>query len=155
MSLSRIPSADGYQPVSTFNSHGCSQQRDQENYGIIYSGDFRPASLPGETGMVYPPLRVEVVPPLGEEWWPRTKDMRKRPAPPIPPPNMIFPSKDLPCQSRVDYRRLCEVEHSIRCRNIGLVDGESLGFLQGFAARLGLRHGDGDNVEDVDVMDLS
>lgn len=35
------------------------------------------------------------------------------------------PSNVLPVQARIDYRRLCEVEHNVCCKDVGLVDVDS------------------------------
>ena len=40
--------------------------------------------------------------------------------------NATHPSAALPLQARIDYRRLCEVEHNIRCKDVGLVDIDSM-----------------------------
>ena len=33
------------------------------------------------------------------------------------------------CKRRIDYRRLCEVEHNVRCKDVGLVDIDSMIYL--------------------------
>ena len=43
--------------------------------------------------------------------------------------NVDHPSMALPPQVRIDYRRLCEIEHTVCCRNIGLVDVDSMSHL--------------------------
>lgn len=40
--------------------------------------------------------------------------------------NASHPSSVLPPQVRIDYRRLCEVEHNVRCKDVGLVDLDSM-----------------------------
>ena len=40
--------------------------------------------------------------------------------------NATHPSAVLAPQSRVDYRRLCEIEHNVRCKDVGLVDIDSM-----------------------------
>ena len=40
--------------------------------------------------------------------------------------NATHPSAVLPVQARIDYRRLCEIEHNIRCKDVGLVDIDSM-----------------------------
>ena len=37
----------------------------------------------------------------------------------------------LPLQARIDYHRLCEVEHNVRCKDVGLVDVNSMNELLG------------------------
>ncbi|KAK2757516.1 hypothetical protein FQN53_008443 [Emmonsiellopsis sp. PD_33] len=106
-------------PISTFNRQGCSQQPDQANYGIIFTGDTAPLALPGELGMTEPPLRIQTQRLIR----PASLQMRLN-EPSIEP--WELPSTHLPCESRVDYRRWYEVEHNIRCRNVGMLDHESL-----------------------------
>lgn len=36
-------------------------------------------------------------------------------------PSMVFPT-----QARIDYRRLVEVEHNVRCKDVELVDVDSM-----------------------------
>ncbi|KAK2804116.1 hypothetical protein FQN50_006744 [Emmonsiellopsis sp. PD_5] len=106
-------------PISTFNRQGCSHQPDQANYGIIFTGDTAPLPLPGELGMTEPPLRIHTQRLIR----PASLQMRLN-EPSIEP--WELPSAHLPCESRIDYRRWCEVEHNIRCRNVGMLDHESL-----------------------------
>lgn len=40
--------------------------------------------------------------------------------------NAAHPSSVIPSQARIDYRRLCEVEHNVRCKDVGLVDIDSM-----------------------------
>ena len=40
--------------------------------------------------------------------------------------NVTHPSNVIPSQARVDYRRLCEIEHNVRCKDVGLVDVDSM-----------------------------
>lgn len=47
----------------------------------------------------------------------------------IKPPirvNAAHPSTVLPVQARIDYRRLCEVEHAVRVQDVGLVNVDSM-----------------------------
>lgn len=84
--------------MSTLGFRGCSKQPDQENYGIIFTGSQPPPLVPGETGMTKQPIRVI----------------------------SAHPSDVIPSQARIDYRRLCEVEHNVRCKDLGLVDVDSM-----------------------------
>ena len=40
--------------------------------------------------------------------------------------NATHPSDVIPSLARVDYRRLCEIEHNVRCKEVGLVDVDSM-----------------------------
>ena len=98
--------------ISTFKLTGCANQPDQENYGVIYTGSLPPdlllgEKLPGEGGMTKSAVKVEA----------------------------SHPSMVLPSQARIDYRRLVEVEHGVRARNVGLVGMDSMqGLLEGLEA---------------------
>ncbi|KAL2818056.1 hypothetical protein BJX63DRAFT_82899 [Aspergillus granulosus] len=137
-------------PISSFNGDGCSQQQDQQNYGAIFTGDrSQAANLLGTTEMRYPPVSVA---PMAPKPWPH-KVLLMTDVPPAPP-NSELPSLELPAHCQIDYRRLCEVEHNVCSRNIGLVCRESLNILEDYAAFIGLTtrylH-----EEDDDRMDLS
>ncbi|KAL2828809.1 hypothetical protein BJY01DRAFT_255254 [Aspergillus pseudoustus] len=137
-------------PLSSFNNQGCSQQLDQQNYGVISTGDrSQTANLPRETGMIHPAVYIA---PMAPKLWPH-KVLPMMDVPPAPP-NSELPSLEVPAQCRIDYRRLCEVEHNVCSRNIGMVCRESLNILEDYAAFVGLRarHPASD---DSDGMDLS
>ncbi|KAJ0421308.1 hypothetical protein BJY00DRAFT_282494 [Aspergillus carlsbadensis] len=137
-------------PISSFNGHGCSKQQDQRSYGVIHTGDLSQASsLSGERGIIYPPISIASVAPKP---WPR--EVRLLTDVPPAPPTSELPSLELPAGCRVDYRRLCEVQHNVCSRNIGLVCSESLKILEGYAASAGLTSQHLGRV-DHDVMDLS
>lgn len=84
--------------MSTLGLQGCSQQPDQENYDAIYTGSQPSPLSPGETGITKQPIWV----------------------------NAAHPSSVFPPQARIDYRRLCEIEHNVRCKDGGLVDIDSM-----------------------------
>jgi hypothetical protein len=46
-------------PIHTHARGGCSKQKDQDYYTIIYSSKDPPAPLEGETGLALPPLRIK------------------------------------------------------------------------------------------------
>ena len=52
------------------------------------------------------------------------------------PPVSELPTRDLPPTARLDYRRLCEVEHNVRSKNIGLVDEQNTKLLADSTAPL-------------------
>ena len=104
--------------MSTFGQQGCSQQPEQENYGIIFTGSQVPVPLPNEMGMIRQPIRVRSEPLRHAVMTDKLMQLDV-------PPSSALPSRDLPPQSRIDYRRMCEVQHSVRCKNVGLVDAES------------------------------
>ncbi|KAL4861234.1 hypothetical protein BDV12DRAFT_204224 [Aspergillus spectabilis] len=139
-------------PVSTFNQTGCSRQQDQSNYGIVFTGHMRqvPGPLPGERSMVYPPLYIKPANPPSVPTSTLLGTL-KTDIPPVPPYSAL-PGMELPPESRVDYRRLCEVEYNVCCRNIGLVYHESSKVLSDYAASVGLA---GNSDGDIDAMDLS
>jgi hypothetical protein len=99
--------------------------------------------------MIHPPISIASIAPKP---WPR-EVLLITDVPP-PPPTSELPSLELPSQCRVDYRRLCEVEHNVCCRNIGLVRSESLSILEEYAASVGLTSQRLGRL-DGDVMDLS
>ncbi|MCJ1280515.1 hypothetical protein MMC21_008344 [Puttea exsequens] len=90
-------------PISTFSLLGSLAHPDPHNYGIIHTGTSPPAPITNETGMTKPPIRVIAA----------------------------HPSTALPPQARIDYRRLCEVEHNVACKDVGLVDVDSMNGLLG------------------------
>lgn len=99
--------------------------------------------------MTSAPLYIEPVLPQRLR---RLSDRKQIGVPPIPPYSEL-PSKTLLSQARVDYRRLCEVEHNVRCSNICLVSGDCLKILEKHAARLFMKR-EPKIVTPVDVMDL-
>lgn len=102
-----------------------------------------------------PPIYVESVLPQQPWVWTGLNNRKKTDVPPIPPYSQL-PSKMLPSQSRVDYRRLCEVEYNVCCRNIGLISRDCLKTLENYPAILRfLTKGDPKITEDIDAMDLS
>jgi hypothetical protein len=122
-------------PISSFNDQGCSQQQDRQNYGVICTGErSQTADFVGETGMIYPAIYIA---PIAPKPWPH-KVLLMTDVPPAPP-NSELPSLELPAQCRIDYRRLCEVEHNVCSRNIGIVSRESLNILEDYAAFIGLK----------------
>lgn len=105
--------------------------------------------------MISDPIYVEHVLPQPPWEWTGLNNRKKTDVLPIPPFSKL-PSETLPSQSRVDYRRLCEVEHNVCCRNIGLISKDCLKILDNYAAILrSLPNHDPKIIEDVDVMDLS
>ncbi|KAL3461155.1 hypothetical protein BJX64DRAFT_261409 [Aspergillus heterothallicus] len=121
-------------PISSFNGQGCSQQQDRQNYGVISTGDrSQVPNLAGETRIIHPPVYIA---PMAPKPWPHEVHL-KTDVPPAPP-NSELPSLELPAHCRIDYRRLCEVEHNVCSRNIGLVCRESLHVLEEYAAFVGL-----------------
>ncbi|KAI9804621.1 MAG: hypothetical protein M1833_006695 [Piccolia ochrophora] len=89
--------------VSTMHSRGSADQPDQENYGIMYLGTARPKALAGEFRMSKQPIHVE-------------------------PSDPAF---TLPTATRIDYRRLCEVEHGVEVEPLGTVAPASMPHLLG------------------------
>ncbi|KAL2870132.1 uncharacterized protein BJX67DRAFT_307811 [Aspergillus lucknowensis] len=140
-------------PISTFNGLGCSQQQDQQSYGIVFTGDplQAPHLLPGETEMIHPPLYIEPMAP--KPWRNNSGGLTKTDVPPVPS-NSELPSLELPTLCRIDYRRICEVEYNVCCRNIGMVSSESCRILKDYAAFVGLATQHLAR-EDVDAMDLT
>jgi hypothetical protein len=146
----KIPLLTLIRPISSFNDRGCSQQQDQQSYGVIYTGNIsQAANLPEERGMIQPPVYIASVAPKP---WPR-EVLLKTDVPPAPL-NSELPSLELPARCRLDYRRLCEVEHNVCSWHIGLVCSESLKVLEEYAASVGLASQSLGRVDD-DVMDLS
>ena len=105
--------------ISTFSGKGCSQQPDQENYGIIVLEGSDRDTLPFENGMRRPPLYIQKVAKKDSFATSKLADLD------IAPPSAL-PTGPLPLHSRVDYRRFCEVELNVRCQNVGLVNASSL-----------------------------
>jgi hypothetical protein len=137
-------------PISSFNDQGCSQQQDRQNYGVIFTGErSQTADFVGEAGMIHPAIYIA---PMAPEPWPH-KVLLMTDVPPAPP-NSKLPSLELPAQCRIDYRRLCEVEHNVCSRNIGMVSRESLNILEDYAAFIGLK-ARWSSSEDSDGMDLT
>ena len=96
-------------PISTLQRQGCTWQPDQQNYGIAFTCEQVPLQLPGERGMVKPPIQLTFFPS-------DTSGLK------VPYKlNTEHPSKLLPSEARIDYRRICEVEHGIRCKDAGFV----------------------------------
>jgi len=114
--------------VTTLDLKGCSEQPDQENYGIIFTGSQLPPLIPGETGMTKPPIQV----------------------------NATHPSNVIPRQARIDYRRLCEIEHNVHCKDVGLVDIDSMTHLLAHLEPCRINHGGGNSTSteaDAEALD--
>ncbi len=70
--------------------------------------------------------------------------------------NAAHPSSVIPSQARIDYRRLCEVEHNVRCQDVGLVDIDSMTDLLTHLEPCRVHKGieGGDITADTDVEEL-
>lgn len=67
----------------------------------------------------------------------------------VPRPALL-PTGPLPSRARIDYRRWCEIEFSVYCRNIGLVDANAL--LANVANRQHVGFSAGTDRRDLDVV---
>lgn len=86
--------AEFFRPIQTYNGRGCIDQVGKEFFGIIYTSTTAPTPMTGEEKMTKTPIRL----------------------------NARHPADSLHESSRINYSKLYRVDHSVRVKDLGLVD---------------------------------